>query len=102
MRKVSSDMFILFPESSRLLVLATVSQPQLRVLRVVSPVRVESGEVQSEGGPEPHGVSGVVPHLSPTQGVDQDGQTPSVVHHEAQHLGQELSGCPLGGSENWA
>ena len=91
----NSEMFLYFS------VLTAVSQSQLRVLGVVPAVRVESGEVQPEGGPEPHGVSGVVPHLSPAQGVDQDGQTPPVVHHEAQHLGQELSGCPHLKTAHW-
>ena len=91
-------MFLLFPEAS---VLTAVAKPQLGVLRVVTTVRVELGEVQTVGGAEPHGVTGVVPHLGPAQGVDQDGETAPLVHHEGQHVGEELSGCPDLKTPHW-
>ena len=69
-----------------------VSQSQLRILRIIATVRDENGDVEGEGGAQPHGVSRVVPHLMMVMMMVM------MVRRRGMMSASPLS-CPRGGPE---
>merc|ERR1719420_1815814 len=79
----------------------TVSQAKLWILRWVSTNDRKGRHIKREGRSQPHGISGMGSHGSLVQGVEQDRQGASVVHHEAQHVRQEFPGYPHFKAPHW-